>query len=207
MFDGFLYQRANSLQRNDATEIMDEFAPRLRKRPDGRDSLLDIGCGSGDVTVDIILPVLPPTYLRVVGADVSEGMLNAARNTYNNPKISFVHIDIDRPLDRDVWNVPFDHVTSFYCLNWVKDQKQALINIKHLLTPEGDCLLVYLASHPCFDLYVRLSEEPRWAPFMKDVAICVPPTQHSSDAAEELRQIFDEVGFSEYEVKVVNKTF
>lgn len=207
MNDGALYQRANPLQRKDAKQMMDEYSPRFKWRPDGRDSLLDIGCGSGDVTVDFILPALPPTFSRLVGADISDGMLNYARKTFLHSKMAFEKLDIERPLDMTVWNEPFDHITSFYCLHWVQNQKQAMHNIYDLLTPDGDCLLMYLASHPYFEIYHRMSEKPRWAPYMTDVARYIPPYQYSSNAADEMNKILQDAGFADYNVQVLDKIY
>lgn len=207
MNDGALYQRANPMQRNDAKLMMDTFSHRFRWRPDGRDSLLDIGCGSGDVTVDFILPALPPKFSRLVGVDISDGMLNHARQMCQHAKIVFEKLDVGLPLTRNAWTVPFDHITSFYCLHWVQNQHQAIENIFNLLAPEGDCLLVYLASHPYFDITKRLSETPRWAPYMHDTSKFIPPYHHSENAADELTQIFRDIGFAEYNVQVLDKTF
>lgn len=35
-----LYQRSNGLQRRDAKQVLEEFAPVLQWRPDGNDSLI-----------------------------------------------------------------------------------------------------------------------------------------------------------------------
>lgn len=205
MNDGALYQRSNPMQRNDAKQMIDTFSHQFKWRPDGKDSLLDIGCGSGDVTIDFILPVLPPKFTRLVGVDISDGMLNYARQSYQHSKIVFEKLDVGLPLESKAWTVPFDHVTSFYCLHWVRDQQQAVSNIYNLLAPEGDCLLVYLASHPYFDVTKRLSENPRWAPYLTD--IFYPPYQHSGNAIDELTELLKNTGFGEFSVQVVDKTF
>lgn len=205
MNDAALYQRANPMQRNDAKQMLDTFSHQFKWRPDGKDSLLDIGCGSGDVTIDFILPVLPPKFSRLVGADISDAMLNYARQSYQNSKILFEKLDVGLPLESKTWSVPFDHVTSFYCLHWVQDQHQAISNIYNLLATEGDCLLVYLASHPYFDVTKRLSETKRWASYLMDVFY--PPYQHSGNAIDELTNILKTTGFGEFSVQVLDKTF
>lgn len=207
MNDAALYQRSNPMQRKDAKQMMDTFSHQFKWRPDGRDSLLDIGCGSGDVTIDFILPVMPSKFTRLVGADISDGMLSYARKSYQNSKIIFEKLDVGLPLESSsMWtSVPFDHVTSFYCLHWVENQQQALLNIYNLLANDGDCLLVYLASHPYFEITKQLSHSQRWAKYMAD--IIYPPYQYSGNAIDELTQILKTTGFGDFSVQVVDKTF
>lgn len=214
MEHGALYQHANSVQRRDAKQMLDEYAHLFRWRADGRDSLLDIGCGSGDVTVDYVLPLMPPGYSRVVGADLSAGMLRHARSTFAcNERLSFEQLDIGRPLDaaaaRNVAGnaVRFDHITSFYCLHWVQDQQQAMRNVYDLLSPAGDCLLVFLAANPIFEVYKRLCLQSRWSPYMQDVKRYISPYQYSASPADELGGVLYAAGFGEYSVQVLERVF
>lgn len=124
-----LYQRSNDLQRRDAKEIIDEFTPLMRWRSEGHDSLMDIGCGIADVTIDYILPILPMNYSRLVGIDISDQMLQYARIHYGHHKITFDNTDIGADLNKYYVNggrKRVDHITSFYCLHWVPNQIKAL---------------------------------------------------------------------------------
>lgn len=198
------YSRTNGLQRRDAKQIIDEFAPLIRWRADGRDSLLDIGCGCGDVTIDYIRPLLPQNYSRLIGADLSEQMLGVARKRYDHMNISFNKIDIGGDLKEFLPNdwKPVDHVTSFYCLHWVHDQQRAVKNIYDLLTPNGDCLLAFLASTRSVDVYMEMAKMPKWAPYMADVELTIAPFQNSEDAAEEFTTILKNGKFKDCHVVV-----
>lgn len=208
MEHGRLYQHANGVQRRDAQQILADYGHLFRWRADGRDSLLDIGCGSGDVTVDYVLPLMPATYTRLVGADLSDGMLRHARETFADalPRLSFERLDIGLPLPGPAAK-PFDHITSFYCLHWVQDQRQAMRNVFELLAPAGDCLLVLLAANPIFEVYRRLCRQTRWAPYMMDVARFISPYQNAARPAEEMGGVLYETGFSEYSVQVLDRVF
>lgn len=117
-----LYQHANGLQRRDAKQILDEFSPLIKWR--SGDSLLDVGCGSADVTIDFILPLMPINFSRLVGADISEQMVRHARDNFKHPYISFINMDIGADLNTLTKNIePFDHIMSFYCLHWVQNQR------------------------------------------------------------------------------------
>lgn len=81
-----LYHKANQAQRYNAQQALQEFAIIFEWRSDGRDSVLDAGCGTGDVTFDLLLPILPPNFERVVGVDISKEMIEYARETQLHPR-------------------------------------------------------------------------------------------------------------------------
>lgn len=208
MHKAALYQRANNLQRRDAKQVLEEFSGILQWRPDGEDSLLDIGCGSGDVTIDFILPLMPVKFSRLIGTDISEQMVRYAGEQYKHPKISFDKMDIASDLGKSIRNSePFDHVMSFYCLHWIQNQEQAIQNIFNLLHTDGDCLLVFLANNPIFDIYKQLSENERWSKYMKDVNRFISPYQYSVNPADDFGALLYRNGFTEYSVEVRDKLF
>lgn len=209
MFDAKVYARNNEPQRGASNRIIADYLHYFKWRPDGKDSLLDIGCGTGDITIDYILPILPPTVSRLLGADVSEGMLRAARQTAANfPQVCFEQLDVGKPLDANVWpTASFDHITSFFCLHWVQDQRQALQNIYKLLTPGGDCLLVYVHSNRSFEAFTHLAKMPRWAPLLRDLEKFMPVFQNTPNATAVLEQLLHEVGFTTFDVQTREDIF
>ena len=62
----FKYTLNNNLQREKASDVIDEFEEYL-KGMSGK--CLDIGCGPGDITKDIILPALNPNAV-VIGKKI-----------------------------------------------------------------------------------------------------------------------------------------
>ena len=197
MNNAALYKRSNTLQRRDAKQVLDEYAHLMQWRPDETDSLLDIGCGSGDVTIDYILPILPKKFSRLVGCDLSEQMVHHARDTFQSGKISFEQIDISSAnLIKRAHLDTFDHITSFYCLHWVENQKQAVYNISNLLKKNGDCLLAFLAKNPIFDIYKELAKSNKWSEYMYDVNRFISPYQYSKNAADEFGKLLYGAGFT-----------
>ncbi|XP_058066848.1 juvenile hormone acid O-methyltransferase [Anopheles bellator] len=204
-----LYHQANGVQRHDAAEILKEYAPLISKSPASEDSLLDIGCGSGDVLVDFVLPALG-RLRKVVAADVSEQMVRYAREAYKHlTSVSFRTLDIGLKLDAGGLGQlgQFGHVTSFYCLHWVQNQYNAFSNVYHLLKPGGNCLLVFLANNPIFDIYNQLSRSPKWSKYMYDVEKYISPYQYCENPASEIEDLLCTVGFQHYQIQVRDKLY
>ncbi|XP_073822305.1 juvenile hormone acid methyltransferase [Musca autumnalis] len=205
-----LYHRANAVQRYDAEQIIQEYAEKFEWRHDGLDCLLDVGTGSGDVLMDFIYPIMPKQFSRVVGSDISRKMVQFARTCYSSEKqCSFRVLDIGTKenLPEDLVG-SFDHVTSFYCLHWIQNQRQALQNIYNLLRPQGgDCLLVFLAANPTFDIYKTLSKSAKWSAYMKDVNRFISPLHHSNDPKLEFTQMLEDAGFTNLEVDLREKVY
>lgn len=97
----------------------------------GDEYVLDIGCGSGDIT-SYVGHCLPNGL--VIGIDSSESMIAFASATHGCQNCIFKNVsaqDFEFPAEY------FDYVISFSCLHWVKDLKKVLQNIKFVLKPQG----------------------------------------------------------------------
>lgn len=124
MFKAKLYKTSNELQRTDNRMVLDEFWNALKWRDN--DALLDIGCGSGDVTVDMIQPMMPNNYSLLMGVDLSQEMVKFARENYckSIANVQFEHLDVGKALsNRSPLLNRFDHVTSFFCFHWIQNQR------------------------------------------------------------------------------------
>lgn len=208
MHQAKLYERANSVQRHDAQQIIEEFSGMIQWRPDGRDSLLDVGCGSGDVLMDFVYPLVPKAFDKIVGVDLSPKMVRHGKKSYSQTKrVDFKVLDIGTETLPKEFLCAYDHVTSFYCLHWVQNQRQAMENIYKVLNNDGDCLLVFLATNPIFDVYRIIALNPKWAPFMKDVNMFISPLQYSKDPDTEFAQVLEDAGFLNHRVEIRDKIF
>ncbi|KAK7870792.1 hypothetical protein R5R35_005458 [Gryllus longicercus] len=127
-----LYSRSNDMQRESVSRVLREWAGRLRWSREEQEAVLDVGCGPGDVTAQLLLPRLPSSVRVLVGHDVSEEMVRhaAAAHAALAPRLRFLCTDIAA---RDLPATPlgacaqqlqgFHKVFSFFTLNWVLDQR------------------------------------------------------------------------------------
>lgn len=81
-------------------------------------------------------------------------------------------------------------------------------NIYNLLRPEGgDCLLVFLAANPIFDIYKLLSKSSKWSSYMKDVDQFISPLHYSHDPKMEFCSMLKDAGFSDIQVELKHKVY
>lgn len=131
-----LYQKSNLLQRRDADLLMNEFSSIFAHHKEHA-RLLDVGCGPGDVLIELLLPHLHHPHdssMQIVGADISQEMVEYAREKYRSMSkfIRFLKVDIESDFltatkritgSDELKAETFDFVTSFYCLHWVQNQR------------------------------------------------------------------------------------
>ncbi|CAN7946105.1 unnamed protein product [Ixodes pacificus] len=145
--------------------------------PTGDQQFLDLGCGPGNITRDVLLPQCPPCR-RLVAVDSSEDMLRYAREHFHHSKICYDTFDIvsDDTSDFVGRYGLFDRVYSLLLLNWLNDQEQALKNIAKLMKQGGEALFSFSASTPQMRFRKKLAGMPRWSKYAKICESCTPPT-------------------------------
>lgn len=119
-WDAARYQDHHSFVWRYGANLLDLLSPQPGER------ILDVGCGTGQLTHDIA-----QSGAHVVGLDNSPEMLADARKNF--PELEFVLADASR---FDVPE-PFDAVFSNAALHWVKDADGAAESIARALRPGG----------------------------------------------------------------------
>ncbi|CAN7974718.1 unnamed protein product, partial [Ixodes persulcatus] len=129
---------------------------------------LDLGCGPGNITRDVLLPQCPPCR-RLVAVDMSVDMLKYAREHFSHPKIFYDALNImSDDLSEFVGRYGlFDRIYALHLLNWLKDQEQALKNIAKLMKPGGEALFTFRTSTPQMRFRKKLAGMPRWSKYAK----------------------------------------
>ena len=126
-WDAVCYHRLSRPQFSWGQKVLN----RLRLR--GDETVLDAGCGTGRLTVELA-ERLPRG--RVIAVDQSERMLRVASDGLSpelGRRVGYVRADLrDLPLDGAV-NLIFSTAT----LHWVRDQEQLFQSLFHALKPKG----------------------------------------------------------------------
>ena len=92
MHNGQLYLKFNHAQRAAASEVLDEFSNVFCWPKCGYGSLLDVGCGPGDVLIDFVVPKIPKKC-KIVGVDISEEMIECAKRNFEGENVKFIKLD------------------------------------------------------------------------------------------------------------------
>lgn len=189
-----LYVQHNKAQRHSVQQLLDEYIHLVRWKPDADDSVMEVGCGPGDITTEILLPKLPKSLRELVATDLSPQMIQYARNHHQHPLVSYDILDISTKTLPGMYHGRFDHVFSFYCLHWVQDQRQAMRNIFDMLKPGGDVLFILFVRASITKLISKLSSQNRWKPHIKGPVV-EPVYQHEQNVEEVLHDLLQAVGF------------
>jgi len=126
MNDAKLYASCHGLQARHTTEVLSEYINRMSWKTGDR--VLDLGCGPGTVTTQVLMPRLPADFGLLVGADLSADMIQYASKNYAHSKLGFTQFDLVKNIDYTSQLRPsgFDKIFSFYCLHWIPDQRYYL---------------------------------------------------------------------------------
>jgi demethylmenaquinone methyltransferase/2-methoxy-6-polyprenyl-1,4-benzoquinol methylase len=123
---------------------------------------LDVGCGTGDVALEI---VRQEPRARVVGIDPAMAMLllagHKARRARMADRVIFRAADVTSPAEKFP-EAPFDGVTCSFCIRNIPDRAAALGRMVSVLRPGGRAVILELTrpEHPLARLGHRLYN--RW---------------------------------------------
>lgn len=183
------YAKSNHLQRRYCQFVLDFCQLAFSTEPDQSQQFLDVGCGPGDFTRDVLLPRCLPCR-RIVGVDCSRDMIEHARRNSAHEQLEFAVLDICSDVTGFLEEFgQFERVYSFFCLNWVEDISAALKNISRLMSSSGECLLVICAALQIIEVWNILAKMDRWAKYSKTLLKFIPKTQDMKDKRELMRYI------------------
>ncbi|XP_074643632.1 juvenile hormone acid O-methyltransferase-like [Tubulanus polymorphus] len=161
-FDGELYSNNSDFQKQCVRDIL--TLPGFFRQNCYR-NVLDIGCGSGEVTNFLQNKINGVD--RIFGFDKSASMVEFARSKNSNPRIEYSVADVTKPdTFKPEWQQKFDLITSFHVLHWTKNQYKNLENVKSLLSPNGE-VLFYLPYTSSILYMSDIMNSVKWSPYFQ----------------------------------------
>ena len=127
-------------ERDDNHNILIEQPAMARLIPNLEEMhILDLGCGCGGNCLDFV----HRGAHHVLGIDLSEKMLAAAREEASNPRIEYRRMDL---CDLSGISEQFDMVYSSLAFDYIEDISKLFLEIYDLLKPGG--ILLFSQEHP-----------------------------------------------------------
>jgi ubiquinone/menaquinone biosynthesis C-methylase UbiE len=148
-------------------------------------NILDIGCGTGWGVIDIALK-LGGTG-KVVGLDISEGMIEQAKHNLAQFSFSNVELRVGSAHSLDYDNL-FDYVLSTNAYHHFEDKEEIFSKVRNALRHRG----IFILQDICDD-YLAMK--------MLDLIGKIGEKAHvGSTTSQELRNLFVSTGFSNVEI-------
>jgi len=121
-----LYASCNDFSIRESGKSISEYINSMSWKPGDR--VLDLGCGPGNVTTEVLMPRLPADFGLLVGADLSSDMIQYATETYTHSKLRFTQFDLVKDIGETSQLQPsyFDKIFSFFLLHWIPDHRYYL---------------------------------------------------------------------------------
>lgn len=133
-FEGYKKIRDNKINANNLFEIPALFSmlPDLKNK-----RVLDLGCG------EHCKRFIEGGAKKVVGIDISEKMLEVARNENSDPNIIYINMPMEKIAEL---NEQFDIVVSSLAFHYVEDFEGVVSDIYNMLDTEG--IFLYSQENP-----------------------------------------------------------
>ena len=134
-FNGYMNIRSQELNYNNCIE--EPLMLKLIGDISGRD-ILDIGCGTGELSAK-----LAQTADFVFGIDISQKMLNVAKEKNSGPNIKYEELSME---NISSLNKKFDTAVSSLAFHYVENFEKLILDISKLLKKRGS--LIFSQEHP-----------------------------------------------------------
>ena len=168
---------------------------------EGNESVLDVGCGDGKISAQIVARVPRGSLL---GIDPSPAMIAFASRHFGmttHPNLRFAVADV-RNL---TYEHQFDLIVSFNALHWVPQQQEALKSMHAALKPHGKAQLRMVpegSRTSLEDVIEQVRSGPRWA---HNFVGFEKPFAHFTPA--EYRSMAEQAGFHVQSLSVTDKAW
>lgn len=163
-------------------------------------SILDIGCGPGNITAELASRVGDG---KVIGIDLSKEVIAAAQRDHESPTQGNLSFKAGDVYGLDFSDGEFDVVYAHQVLQHLGDPVAALVEMRRVLRPDG----VLAIRDADFGAFAWSPEDPVLTHWMDVYHQITKRNSAQADAGRYLKSWVRAAGFDEFEVSSSNWTF
>jgi trans-aconitate 2-methyltransferase len=189
------YAQISALQKAMAEEVLALLHLK------GSERVLDVGCGDGRVTAEVVKRV---PHGAVVGVDSSVEMIKFAQSHWGARHGSNMRFEVG-DARRLPFREEFDLVVSFNALHWIPEQEQALASIHAAMKTSATAQLRLVPAGPrksLEDVLLEIWQSSTWAPHFQGFH---QPYLHLS--AEQYKALAEQTGLNVLSEHVGDKSW
>lgn len=205
--DGVQYSKINIVQRMWASALIE----KIRQHP--QTHILDIGCGTGEITADL---ARMHSGAKVLGIDPNASMLAVAREKFDRIKnVTWVESYIPNYFEKKARDELYSSVVSFSALHWLSyiNLKKTLRASYQTLQPNGRCYFLFAGKqdNSSLDYLTRAVDsaiqDSRWADFFNKEDIDSLDDSLLAMKSSEFSQLCTEVGFTVEDIQLEEERY
>ena len=193
--DAATYSKHRILQIEDTLPFVSSVIKKMDWSREDEDIGMDIGCGSGNSCLEILLPALPRVK-KFFAIDIIPEMIAFAKENNSHKKIEYHVADIGDRNTLEVWLGKITKIISIHCFHWLKDQREGFNNIYHLLKPGGEAAMIIALNAKHWNSYEDQINNPKWNKYLKNADTNVPESYYLNYGASYYKTLLTNVGFS-----------
>lgn len=199
------YERHSDTQQQQSYHLQGPILQETREWDERPDWILDVGCGTGKVTEQLVKHMFPDA--RIVGIDSSKQSIAKAQtdHTGSDPEIQYKEAHIERYAPAEEHG-RYDIVFSNSAMHWVDEQDRAYRNIRRLIADDG-LLAVHQGAegtyHELHRITVQLIERLDWRHYFDDLN---PPLDLTYYDEAEMESVLVRNGFEVSQIQVSDES-
>ncbi|GBN21992.1 hypothetical protein AVEN_161370-1 [Araneus ventricosus] len=148
-------------------ESAQSFAQRLLPqlgwgKSDSDEVVLDVGCGPGGTTKNLILPLFSSSS-RIFAVDAMPDMIALAKKHNSTPQIEYSVANFEDWSVLERWKNQITKLVSILCFHWLKDQQKAFHNVYPLLRKGGEAAFFFALRSTFHASVLEMQNSTRWS--------------------------------------------
>ncbi|GFQ65842.1 juvenile hormone acid O-methyltransferase [Trichonephila clavata] len=176
--------------------FLSKTLPRLEwnQSSSKEDLVLDAGCGPGGTTFELVLPLFP-NVKKILAVDLVPAAIDFAKSHNFHPLMEYSVANLEDWSSLKHLEGQIAKLISNYCINWLKDQRNAFQNIFRLLKKGGEAAVCFPLQSSYYDALLKVQNDPKWKDFLKNIENLIPESHLKKWNCTPYKKMLEDIGF------------